>query len=118
MAGDRMASIETKPVLIYDGDCGFCEKTARLVEAWTGGRVHVQPWQKMSSRLCILGLTSEDVVTQVWFVHPSGLLTGGAEAMNNAMRYCWWARPFSYLYYLPGLRQIENRIYRWIARNR
>ena len=65
-----------------------------------------------------LGLTAEDGFTQAWFVDESGRLTGGAEAINEAFRYIWWARPLAPLYKLPGIRQLEDRIYRWIADNR
>lgn len=64
------------------------------------------------------GLTAEDGLTQVWFAHKDGRLSGGAAAVNGAMWYVWWARPFTYLYRLPGLRQIEDWVYRWIAQNR
>ena len=65
-----------------------------------------------------LGLTMEDGLTQVWFVSADGELSGGAEAINLAMRYAWWARPFTWLYYVPGIRYLQNRAYRWIAANR
>ncbi len=60
----------------------------------------------------------QDGLAQVWFVDAKGQLTGGAEAANMCFRYIWWARPFAYLYYIPGIRQIEDRLYRWVADNR
>jgi predicted DCC family thiol-disulfide oxidoreductase YuxK len=65
-----------------------------------------------------LGLTDEDGLKQVWFVDINGRLTGGAEAVNRAVRYCWWVRPFTYLYFLPGIRQVQDWAYRWVAENR
>lgn len=65
-----------------------------------------------------LGLTDEDGMTQVWFVNADGHLTGGAEAVNRMMQYCWWIRPFTYLYFLPGIRQLQDWAYRWVAENR
>ena len=57
-------------------------------------------------------------MTQVWFVDADGRLSGGAEAVNKSLRYCWWARPFTYLYPLPGIRQLQDMVYRWVADNR
>ena len=65
-----------------------------------------------------LQLTAVDGMTQVWFVDEYGRLTGGAVAVNEAMKFIWWARPFAWLYPLPGVRQLEDRIYRWVANNR
>jgi predicted DCC family thiol-disulfide oxidoreductase YuxK len=55
---------------------------------------------------------------QVWFVDENGRLTGGAEAVNEVMKRVWWLRPLAYLYQIPGLKQLENRAYRWVAHNR
>ncbi len=64
------------------------------------------------------GLTAEDGLAQAWFVHTDGRLTGGAEAVNSAMWYVWWARPFTYLYRLPGFKQLQVWVYRWVTANR
>lgn len=63
-------------------------------------------------------MTAEDGMTQAWFVTVAGQLSGGAAAANEAMRYVWWARPLTYLYQLPGLKQVQDWAYRWVARNR
>jgi predicted DCC family thiol-disulfide oxidoreductase YuxK len=88
------------------------------VQTWTNGRIEPQPWQAIPERMAQLGLTDKDGLAQAWFAPPTGKLTGGAEAINEAMRYCWWARPFTYLYQLPGIKQVEDWLYRWVADNR
>jgi predicted DCC family thiol-disulfide oxidoreductase YuxK len=88
------------------------------VETWTKGQVELQPWQAIPDRLAALGLTAADGQAKAWFVDERGGLSGGAEAINRALRYCWWARPFTYLYFLPGLRQLEEWVYQWVADNR
>lgn len=65
-----------------------------------------------------LGLTADDGSAQVWFVGADGRLSGGAEAVNEAMRYVWWARPLAALYPIPGLKQLENSVYHWVSANR
>jgi predicted DCC family thiol-disulfide oxidoreductase YuxK len=64
------------------------------------------------------GLTAEDGQKQVWLVAPKGDVKGGAAAINGALNLVWWARPFTWLYSLPGLKQIEDVVYHWVARNR
>lgn len=63
------------------------------------------------------GLTAEDGMAKAWYL-DQGHVSGGAEAINAAMRLIWWAKPFSYLYRLPGLRHIQDWIYQWVADNR
>lgn len=73
-----------------------------------------------------LGLTAEDGMAKAWFVVENtgiehgrnGRLFGGAEAVNQALRYCWWAKPFTYLYDIPGIQQLEDWSYQWVANNR
>lgn len=91
----------------------------RLVQAFTRSRVEIQPWQKIPERMAALGLTVDDVLTQVWHVSAdSSKLTGGAEAVNNTIQHVWYLRPISWLYYVPGIRQLQDRLYKWIAVNR
>ncbi|HID53461.1 MAG TPA: DUF393 domain-containing protein [Anaerolineae bacterium] len=76
------------------------------------------PWRTIPEELTALGLTAVDGMTQVWFVGADGRLCGGAAAVNRALRYCWWLRPLTWLYPLPGVRQVEERVYRLVADNR
>ena len=105
-------------LLIYDGDCGFCFKSARLAQKWRNGRVTIAAWQDVPETMQDLGLTDEDGMTQVWFVDGSGRLSGGAEAVNAVLREVWWARPFTWLYHLPFMAWLEEKVYRWVAANR
>jgi predicted DCC family thiol-disulfide oxidoreductase YuxK len=105
-------------LLIYDGDCGFCLKSARLAQAWRNGRIAIAAWQEIPETMQELGLTAADGMEQVWYVAGDGRLSGGAEAVNAVLSEVWWARPFTWLYRLPFVRQLENKVYRWVADNR
>ena len=88
------------------------------MESWTHEKIDIKGWQFIPEKMDELGLTMEDGLTQAWFVDEEGILTGGAEAINASFRYIWWARPIAPLYYMPGVRQIQDRVYRWVADNR
>jgi predicted DCC family thiol-disulfide oxidoreductase YuxK len=88
------------------------------VEAWGKGRIEVQPWQMIPTRLAAAGLTAEDGMYQVWTVAPDGTVLGGPAAVNAALALIWWARPLTWLYRLPGMPWLENKVYRWVANNR
>jgi predicted DCC family thiol-disulfide oxidoreductase YuxK len=82
------------------------------------GRILTQPWQAIPQQMMALGLTDEDGLRQVWFVDENGRLTGGAEAVNGVMKAIWWLRPLAHLYHIPGLKQLQDYAYRWVANNR
>ena len=65
------------PVLIYDGDCGFCTSSAAWIRArWRRDCVAVS-WQELGeSRLAALGLTVVDVESAAWFADGNQLLRG------------------------------------------
>lgn len=88
------------------------------MQTWTNGRIAIQPWQNIIDKLADLGLTVDDVMTQVWFVDGNGRLFGGAAAINAALSFIWWFKPVAFLYQLPGIRQLQDRVYRWVADNR
>jgi predicted DCC family thiol-disulfide oxidoreductase YuxK len=54
------------PLLVYDGDCAFCTRTARRVERRLHGRADVQAWQFLD--LAALDLTVRDVTTAAWWI--------------------------------------------------
>ncbi len=90
----------------------------RLVQTWTRNRTAIEPWHAIPEQMAKLGLTTEDGMTQIWFVDGGGRLTGGAEAMNAVMKLVWWGRPFTILYPIPGIKQLQDWAYRWVANNR
>jgi predicted DCC family thiol-disulfide oxidoreductase YuxK len=92
--------------------------TARWVAGWTAGRVAIAPWQTFPPEMAAAGLTPAQTRAQVWLVWPSTRASGGAAAINSALSHVWWLRPVTWLYRLPGLRQLEDRVYHWVARHR
>ena len=107
-----------EPLLIFDGDCSFCTSSAQLIHRWSSGRIVIQPWQRLPERMAALGLTEDDGMRQAWLQRPDGALFGGGAAVNEAVRFIWWARPFNWFYTLPGGARLVELAYRWVANNR
>ena len=84
-----------------------------------GERVELAAWQLIPERMERAGLTWEDGMKQAWYVSADFThISGGAEAINDTLRHVWYLWPFTYLYYIPGIRYLQDRVYRWIADNR
>ena len=81
-------------------------------------RIAIEPWHAIPELLEKYDLSLDDVLTQAWLVTPQEEVLGGAAAINQCFRYIWWARPLALLYDIPGLRQFEDWLYRWIAEHR
>jgi predicted DCC family thiol-disulfide oxidoreductase YuxK len=107
--------------VLYDGTCGFCTRQARLAQRVGGGPARVTLLSTslpgvLENRL---GLTRESTNRQL-FVEDgaTGKLYGGAAAVARIVRVVPIVGPVGYLYYLPGLRQLADAVYRLFARNR
>ncbi len=111
--------LKVKPALIYDGDCAFCARVAGAVARWDcRGRIDVLPWQT-PGLLERAGLTAAQCAEAVWLVYPDGRQYRAAAAANRTLHELGgiW-RVLSLLYAVPGIRQFEDAVYRWVARNR
>jgi predicted DCC family thiol-disulfide oxidoreductase YuxK len=105
-------------MLVYDGDCSFCTRSAELAERLLPVGIPVVPWQSIAD-LDALGLTVHDVTTKVWWVGTDGRLSGGHEAIARcglAMRK--WYSPLAALLLLPPISFLAALLYSWVATNR
>lgn len=105
-----------RPLLIFDGDCGFCTTSARFGERLLGLE-HVQPWQFLD--LQRLGLTEQQCNEAVQWVAADGTVASAEGAVIAALRHAGgvWS-VLGRLLALPGIRRLAGMLYRWVARNR
>ncbi|MYI14475.1 MAG: DUF393 domain-containing protein [Acidimicrobiaceae bacterium] len=98
-------------LLVYDGECGFCVRSARWIGARLPPDARVEPWQSLE--LEELALSRADVAAAVWWVDnrgPRSRRSRGAEAIGRSLvavggawgvigrlivhpPLCWLARP-------------------------
>jgi predicted DCC family thiol-disulfide oxidoreductase YuxK len=89
----------------------------RLVEAWDRqGRIDARPLQ--STDLSRFGIAPEAAEEAMHLVAPGGSVWRGAEAAREILGVVPGGRPLAWLFRLPGVLPIAERIYRWIARRR
>lgn len=106
-----------KPLLIYDGDCGFCifwmTRWRRKVE----GLLDFQPYHEAAARFPELPIESFRQAAQL--VEPDGRVTAGAEAFLRARALAPGGGGWLWAYErVPGARALFDRVYRSVARNR
>ncbi len=105
-----------QPVLLYDGDCGFCTSSVRFAERRIGLRARPVPWQ--SADLAALGTTRERADHEVLWVE-GGRVYGGAQAVARLLIAAGapWSLP-GFLLRLPPLRWAAHWVYRLVSANR
>ena len=107
---------DRRPILVFDGDCGFCTSSARAGQRWLSLQ-HVEPWQFLD--LDGLGLTEEQCEAAVQWVAEDGAVSSAQYAVIAALRHAGgiWSG-LGRLTALPGAHQLAGVVYRLVARNR
>ena len=106
-------------ILVYDGECDFCDRLAHWVERRDQEhRVVVRPNQE-SGLIERLGLTRSEVGRAAWAVEPGGRKFEGAAAINRVLGELGngWA-VLGWFYRVPPAQWLEDAYYRRVARRR
>jgi predicted DCC family thiol-disulfide oxidoreductase YuxK len=106
-------------IVLYDGLCKFCDAgSRRLLKMARPGAVERVDFQQSGALDPFPGLTHDACMKQMYLVAPNGRLYAGFEAAVQAVatrRGIGW---IAHLYYVPGIRQLCEIFYRWIAARR
>lgn len=105
-----------RPVLLYDGDCGFCTTCVRILER-TGPNAEVVAWQL--TNLAELGVSERQAAEAVQWVQIDGTIRSGHEAIAAALSTAggiWKIIARAVL--LPGISWMAAKLYRLVAANR
>jgi predicted DCC family thiol-disulfide oxidoreductase YuxK len=106
-------SAPVRPTIVFDGDCGFCRRTATR-------------WKKRFDRQidfisfdeCLLAeAKTRDFRSMVRFIAPDGAVYGGASAVAEMFAFTghsFWRK----LYQLPVFHQLGDLGYTIVASNR
>jgi len=107
----------TKPLLVFDGDCGFCRRWIAHWQALTGDRVRYAPFQEVAGQFPQISL--EQSQQSVQLVESDGTVSSGAKAVVRTLtdvpgkRWLRWAYE-----HVPGIAMGMEWSYRLIARHR
>ncbi|MCQ4082035.1 DUF393 domain-containing protein [Streptomyces sp. RB6PN25] len=109
--------MRTRPVLVYDGDCGFCTTSVTFAERRIRPQCEVTAWQ--FAQLSELGTTQQRAEREVLWILPDGTVHGGAQAVARLLLSAGsgWA-VLGALLRLPPLRWAAAGVYRLVANNR
>ena len=114
----NMATMDVgRPVLVFDGDCGFCTWSVNVIRRWIRPRAQIVAWQLTD--LDQLGLRMDECAEAVQFVEIDDSHTTGARAVAAMLRRSPQPWPLAGIVMdLPGVALVADRAYKLIARNR
>ena len=106
-----------RPLLIYDGECGFCAYWARYWKWLTGDSVDYRPYQEVAAQYPTISLA--DFQRAVQYVTPDGHHASAAEASFLTLSHARGKGIWLALYRkLPGFAAISELAYAFIAAHR
>lgn len=104
--------------VLYDGHCRICLGAARALARWIPpGRVELLSFREPAALARFPQVTVEQCERAMQYVRGDGRVFQGAEALVQALRHRLLGR-LAAVYYLPGLRQLADAVYRWVAKRR
>jgi predicted DCC family thiol-disulfide oxidoreductase YuxK len=115
--GDKLAVKANAPILVFDGDCGFCTTTANWIKKNSKVALEIAPYQWTD--LGQYGLTAEEAAAKVQLVVGDKVFAG-----HNCMAKLLLIQPNVFLklvgavMVMPVIEPISARLYTWIAANR
>jgi predicted DCC family thiol-disulfide oxidoreductase YuxK len=105
-----------KPVLIYDGRCGFCARWVDYCRQLTFDRIDYAPSQEVADRYP--EIAPDDFKRSVWLVLPNGDRFSGAEAVFRLMASAGATRYLWLYQHVPAVAPVAEASYRFVAAHR
>jgi len=120
MTAGRAPDRDTARVF-YDGECAMCTALARRWREPLRGRgFELVPLQAPGVGE-LLGVSREQLGSQMWVLTRDGTVLGGADAWVHLARHArwpWWTWPLVLVSNLPGGAALIRRVYGWVAAHR
>jgi predicted DCC family thiol-disulfide oxidoreductase YuxK len=105
------------PLLIYDGDCGFCRLWIERWKTLTGERVEYRPYQEVASRFP--EIPTDNLAKSAQLVTPDGRVFAAAHAVFRTLAYAPGRGWMLWMYQkIPGVAAASEAGYRLVAAHR
>ncbi len=105
------------PVLVFDGDCGFCTRCVEWGRRRIGAMPAAVPYQQAD--LAALGLDAQRCAAALQYVARDRRVYSAHDAVAALLLGAgrgWWL--LGAVLRLPGVHWLAGVSYRWVARNR
>jgi predicted DCC family thiol-disulfide oxidoreductase YuxK len=113
----RVSNLPSKPMLLYDGNCGFCRKWVGRWKVLTGDQVLYEAYQEAAPRFP--EIDPQRFNRSVQLIQTNGEVLQGAEAVFKSLESVAFLRWLIWSYgRVPGFAGLSEWFYRKVAENR
>jgi predicted DCC family thiol-disulfide oxidoreductase YuxK len=109
----------SRPVLLYDGNCGFCRRWVRRLQRWDRGEAI--EYVAAADRGAVVGLpplSDAALDRAMHLVTRDGQVYTGARALPPLLPILPGGRLLAPLMRMPGVQPLADRLYAWVAARR
>lgn len=107
----------SKPLLIYDGDCGFCQYSINYWQQLTHDAVTYLPYQAVASEYP--EISADEFKAAIQYISPQGEVASAAKAGFLTLDHSANSKLWLVLYnYLPGFAFFAECAYRLVSTHR
>ena len=119
IAEQASAGLGRPYTLVYDGMCRMCTHLSKVLMKWDGRRqIEVVPSQTTGVMARFPWIPARAYAEAIQLVGPGGETWQGAAAIEQLLHVLPRGRWIGWVFRIPYVRQLADRIYRWVARNR
>jgi lipase maturation factor 1 len=116
LLGDSLDINDKRPVLVYDGACGFCTFWVHRWQHITEDQVVYKPSQEVAFQYPQIALEKFD--SAIYLIYPDGTYESGAEGVFKALATSMHKLPLWAYDKIPGFAPISEWAYCQVANNR
>ncbi len=114
-----MTPPQPKDVIVYDGQCRFCQKQVERIRRWDSrSRFEYVPRQTPGLDERFPQLAQGDFNTGMRLIGEAGSVYVGADAVYQIATRLPRSRWIAWVYRVPVLHQLARGLYAWVAKNR
>jgi len=105
--------------LVYDGMCRVCNRLANVLRRWDARReIEIVPSQATGVTARFPWIPARAFSEAIQLVGPGGATWQGAAAIEELLAILPRGRWVAWMFHIPFVRILADRLYRWFARNR
>lgn len=108
-----------QPILIFDGDCGFCTRSVTLAMKWRSNPEDFSIAAYQDLDLAAYSLTDAQCEQALRWVDADGTAHAGENAVARLLSAsAFYVRPIGAALRLPLINPLAGLVYRWVAAHR
>ena len=119
IAEEASAGLGRPYTLVYDGMCRMCTRLSNVLKKWDGRRqIEVVPSQATGVMARFPWIPARAYAEAIQLVGPGGATWQGAAAIEQLLNVLPRGSWIGWVFKIPYIRVLADRLYRWVARNR